>query len=213
VIGRVAPWFVHQRAAAAPPGVDPCSLALAMFEDLYDTLTSLDLVETSVLVAPGLETDVEPLLWPGTTCAQVPRPDAALALYTLAGLGSGPEAPDAVVVVAADAPDLPPLLIGKAMRALGGADVAYCEASGGGLVLLGARTPVPGWLSELAPSLDEHGVAAVLRAAAPTRRAAASVPGWHRMRRVDDIGLLDPGLEGWDLTRAMLAGHPLRQLD
>jgi hypothetical protein len=34
-------------------------------------------------------------------------------------------------------------------------------------------------------------------------------PGWHRLRTPDDLRLLDPGLEGWENTRALLEGHPL----
>ncbi|WP_284454825.1 hypothetical protein [Actinomadura madurae] len=34
-------------------------------------------------------------------------------------------------------------------------------------------------------------------------------PAWHRLRTLDDLRLLDPGLEGWENTRALLEGHPL----
>ncbi|HET7326021.1 MAG TPA: hypothetical protein VFJ14_01920 [Nocardioidaceae bacterium] len=201
----VAPWFTQPYAAAAPPGVDPQALGAAMFEDLYDTLCALDLVEAAVLAAPGSLDRLRPLLWPGALCVEVAPPAAVGALSALATLGA-----DTALVVAADAPDLPPLLVGKAMRALGSAEVAYCEATGGGLVFLAARCPMPRWLLSAAPDLDDPGAAAVLARHAPTR-ALASTPGWHRLRDSADLGRLDPGLEGWEVTRALLAGRPLRQ--
>lgn len=201
----VAPWFTTPRSAAAPPGVDPEALAVAMFEDLYDTVCELDLVEAVALGAPGTSAVLEPLLWPGAGSAEAAPPDAARALSTLADLGA-----EVALVVAADAPDLPPLLVGKAMRALGHAEAAYCPAAGGGLVFLAARCPLPAWLRAVAPDLDDADVVTTLRHAAPSR-ALASAPGWHRLRSPGDLGRLDPGLEGWDVTRSLLAGRPLRQ--
>jgi len=208
----VAPWLTRPAAAAAPPGIDPGELARAMFEDLYDTLSELDLVEVAALAAAGGLDPVRSVLWPGTPCAEVAAVDAAQALQTLAAL-HGLDDGSVVMVVSADAPDLPPLLVGKAMRALGTAEVAYCEAAGGGLVLLAVRTPVPAWLTTLGPDLDDPGVVAALRAAAPERRRLAATPGWHRLRAPVDLASLDRGLEGWEVTRALLAGRPLRQVD
>lgn len=176
-----------------------------MFEDLYDTFCELELVETAVLAAPGGLDRLQPLLWPAAPCAEAAPPDAAGALAALADLGA-----DVALVVPADAPDLPPLLVGKAMRALGRAEVAYGEAAGGGLVLLAARCPVPSWLLHAAPDMDDADVVGALRRHAPAR-ALASIPGWHRLRERGDLARLDPGLEGWDVTRALLAGRPLRQ--
>lgn len=201
-LGVVAPWFTERHASAAPVGVDPAALALAMFEDLYDALAGLELMEACALTAPGLRADVEPLLWPGARVHEAAPPDACAALATLAAGRSG-----AAVVVAADAPDLPPLLIGKAMRALGRAEAAYCESATGGLVFLAARCPVPSWLATARPELDDGRSVHRLRAAAPRRTAVAATPGWHRLRRPGDVSGLDPGLEGWDATRSLLAGR------
>jgi hypothetical protein len=33
----------------------------------------------------------------------------------------------------------------------------------------------------------------------------ATAPGWHRLRTPADLTRLDPGLEGWDNTRALLS--------
>jgi hypothetical protein len=32
----------------------------------------------------------------------------------------------------------------------------------------------------------------------------ATTPGWHRVRTSADLDRLDPGLEGWENTRAVL---------
>lgn len=201
-----APWLTGLAPPAAPPGVDARAFALAMFEDLHELVAGLDLVDAAVLTAPGLGPQVEPLIWPGTPLAEVTPPDAATALAALAHLGA-----DVGLVLAADAPDLPPLLVGKAMRALGSADVAYCPATDGSTVFLAARLPLPSWVAEVAPSLDDPSAAGRLRAAAPRRTAVAATPGWHRIRTTHDLAMLDPGLEGWDVTRLLLAGRPLRQ--
>ncbi len=39
------------------------------------------------------------------------------------------------------------------------------------------------------------------------RIAVADCPGWHRLRGPADLERLDPQLEGWDATRALLAGR------
>ncbi|MEU0572030.1 hypothetical protein ABZ297_42435, partial [Nonomuraea sp. NPDC005983] len=54
------------------------------------------------------------------------------------------------------------------------------------------------------PDLDDPDLVATLRAQAPGRRMVATGPGWHRLRTPDDLGRLDPGLEGWESTRALL---------
>jgi hypothetical protein len=82
--------------------------------------------------------------------------------------------------------------------------VAVLPAAGGGLVGLAAHVPVPRWVSDLA-DLDAAGAVAALRAAAPRRTAVALGPGWHRVRSAGDLAALDPGLEGWEVTRAALA--------
>jgi hypothetical protein len=35
--------------------------------------------------------------------------------------------------------------------------------------------------------------------------APAVVSGWHRLRTPADVASLDPGLEGWETTRALLS--------
>ena len=110
-----------------------------------------------------------------------------------------------MALVTADAPDLPGLLIGKLWRALGRSEVAVCPAEGGGVVAMATLLPAPGWIGRARVDLDTADCLDRLRAAAPTRRSVAVGPGWHRLRSPGDLGRLDPGLEGWDVTRALLS--------
>nr|WP_225312007.1 hypothetical protein [Microbispora cellulosiformans] len=185
-------------AGAAPPGVDPAEFLTAMAEDTYEMVAGLELVRPVILSAgvPGLAE----IAWPGTPVLPIGSPTGAFA--ALAALNeAGAETADEAVVVSGDAPDLPPLLIGKLFRELGRANLAVCPAEGGGAVAVAARLPVPGWA---APDLDEPDVVAAMRRRAPGPRMVATGPGWHRLRKPEDVARLDPGLEGWDNTRALL---------
>jgi hypothetical protein len=106
-----------------------------------------------------------------------------------------------MVAVSHDAPDLPGLLIGKLFRALGSADLALCPSEDGTQVAIGLNIPPAGWLSS---TLDFGISLAELDAVKPRRHAVAIGPGWHRLRSAGDLARLDPGLEGWDATRAIL---------
>ncbi|MEU6427581.1 hypothetical protein ABZ860_16945 [Microbispora sp. NPDC046973] len=177
-------------AEAAPPGVDPAEFLTAMAEDTYEMVAGLELVRPVILSAgvPGLED----IAWPGTPVVSIASPADAFAALPAEEEG---------VIVSADAPDLPPLLIGKLFRELGRAHLAVCPAEGGGAVAVAARLPVPEWA---APDLDEPDVVAAMRRRAPGPRMVATGPGWHRLRKPQDVARLDPGLEGWDNTRALL---------
>jgi Uncharacterized protein conserved in bacteria (DUF2064) len=196
---RVVVLVVPADGTWAPPGRDRDSWRLAMAEDTYEVLAGLDLVDVAVAVTGGDEQAVRRvagLTWPGTDVFAVERPlDAVDRVGAAAG----------VVLVSHDAPDLPGLLVGKLFRALSHADAAVCPATDGTLVALGVRIPVAKWLRELAPTPDTP--LAALDAAKPRRLAVGLGPGWHRLRGPADIGTLDPGLEGWAATRAMLAGR------
>ncbi|WP_084517549.1 DUF2064 domain-containing protein [Microtetraspora niveoalba] len=194
---RVAAVLVTPGMAdAAPPGVDPAEFLMAVAEDTYEIVAGLEFVEPVILSAgvPGLDE----IAWPGTPVISIDSPAEAFAALPYAEEG------DEGVVVGADAPDLPPLLIGKLFRALGRAEVAICPAEGGGAVAVAARLPLPGWAD---PDFDDPDLVVRLRRQAPGRRMVATGPGWHRLRKPVDIAWLDPGLEGWDNTRALLGGH------
>ncbi|GLW97799.1 hypothetical protein [Microtetraspora sp. NBRC 16547] len=189
---RVAAVLVTPAMAdGAPPGVDPAEFLMAVAEDTYEMVAGLEFVEPVILSAgvPGLDD----IVWPGTLVLSISSPAEAFAALPYATEG---------VVVSADAPDLPPLLIGKLFRALGRAHVAICPAEGGGAVAVAARLPLPDWAD---PGFDDPDLVVRLRRQAPGPRMVATGPGWHRLRKPADVGRLDPGLEGWDNTRALLS--------
>ncbi|XRQ04434.1 hypothetical protein ACN3XK_48875 [Actinomadura welshii] len=196
------------RGTAVPPGIDAGEFRLALLEDTYEVVAGLELVTSALVLDPPDQPDAEAVTWPGTPIVREATLDGAFA--ALQALGA-----DAAVLVAPDAPDLPPLLIGKLFRALGGAPAAACRAEGAagpaGLVALAARLPLPDWLAAAlrGTDLDTPDALARLRAAAPRPGLVPQGPAWHRLRAASDLRLLDPGLEGWENTRALLEGHPL----
>lgn len=209
----VAVLAVDLPPGATPPGVDPDRLRLAMVEDTYEVVAGLALVDSVLALSPGPQSAAAALTWPGTQVIEIPAapdetaPDGSGALshavlteLSRVGYAAG-------VVVAGDAPDLPGLLVGKLFRALGRADIALCPAEGGGLVALAASLPAAPWLAEVATGLDAPDAIERFRAGAPSRRAVALGPGWHRLRTPGDLSRLDPGLEGWESTRAVLSGR------
>jgi hypothetical protein len=129
-----APGFVRRMAAvlvtpgvraAAPPGIDPVEFGLALVEDSCDLTAELELVAPAIAVSHDAEQELggramAEFAWPGTPVLRLkPADDAGLGLvgqtlHGLAALGA-----QQAVVLAADAPDLPALLIGKLLRALG----------------------------------------------------------------------------------------------
>jgi len=211
---------VDRPPGATPYGIGPEALRLAMVEDVYEVLAGLELVDAVVALSPAPQPGVLSVVWPGTHIVAVravgrdstrrdvggdPDEGAAAVCEVLDALLALSYAEGAVV--AADAPDLPGLMVGKLWRALGRADVAVCPAVGGGLVALAARLPVAPWLSTSGVGLDTADAVERLRDKAPANRAVAIGPGWHRLRSPGDLSLLDPGLEGWDSTRALLSGR------
>lgn len=209
----VAVLAVDLPPRATPPGVDPERLRMAMVEDTYEVIAGLALVEPVLALSPGPQPAVAALTWPGTQVIEIPvaldetSPDGTGALTrnvltSLSRLGYA-----AGVVVAGDAPDVPGLLVGKLFRALGRADIALCPAEGGGLVAIAASLPAAPWLAEVDTGLDAPDAIERFRAGAPSRRAVTLGPGWHRLRTPGDLSRLDPGLEGWESTRAVLSGR------
>ncbi len=184
--------------SAPPPGVAPAPWSAALAEDVADLVSGLANVQGAIAVTPDAQQLAASLIWPGMPVfiVDAARPVAALRAAADAGYAEA-------AVIAADAPDLPALHIGKLFRGLGSHPVAAAPADGGGLVGLAARLPVPEWLVVVDPSLDEASLP-FLRAAAPEPRSVAAAPSWHRLRVPTDIRYLDPGLEGWEATRSLL---------
>jgi 2-phospho-L-lactate guanylyltransferase (CobY/MobA/RfbA family) len=202
----------------------PADLATAMLGDVIDLVAETPMVATVLAIAAdgpsGYAVAPQSLTWPGTIMVDVSAdPSAAEVLAAVAeslaaeprSAAGGPGSPEvtepvAIAVVAADVPDLPTLLLGKAFSALAGARgaaVAVCPAEAGGLVAVAVRVPLAGWLAESGFRLDDLDALAILRRAAPDRQLSVC-PGWRRVRAPGDVVHLDPGLEGWDATRTLL---------
>lgn len=207
----------------SPPGVDPATWRHALAEDVVDLLTTLAEVDVALAAPPGTRAVADAIRWPRMPVHDVPAATPLAALRAAAEAGY-----HQAVVLPPDAPDLPALILGKLFRPLTSRPVAAAPAEAvpvpdvpvgsgppetgrrppAGLVGLGATLPVAGWLAEHDPDLDIDSLA-TLRAAARTARASgpAAAPGWHRQRGPADLAALDPHLEGWEATRALLSGE------
>jgi hypothetical protein len=185
--------------AGTPPDL-PADLAAAMLSDVVDLVTSTPQVAPAVLATAARLEAARTASWPGTPLVVV-ADTASLGRLLAAVPAAGMLA---VAVIAADAPDLPGLLLGKLFRAVSGrVGVACCPAEPEGLVAVAARLPLPDWLLESDVRLDDPDALPALHAAAPPRGLSLT-PGWHRVRSIADSHRLDPGLEGWDATRLAL---------
>jgi hypothetical protein len=188
-----------------PPGVDPLAWRTALAEDLVDLLATLSEVEPAIATTAADRALAAAVAWPTMPVYEVPA-----ATLTAAFLAAASDGYDQAAVLAADAPDLPGLLVGKLLRPLTTRTVAAAPATASGadsdarpgLLGVAARLPAPGWL----PDLDlDQGSVAELRKAAPSRPEVVSAPGWRRMRGPADLATLDPAVEGWDATRTLLS--------
>lgn len=186
-------------AVHATGPIAPDSLAAAMVEDVVDLVAEMRQVDGALVVTSAGEQAARAVAWPSMPVLVVDDIDVAVGLRALADAGA-----DEAALVCADAPDLPALLLGKLFSALTTVEVAVCPGQSGELIALASRLPVPEWLTALGLSLDASDALDRLRSAAP-RRGLQIGSGWHRVRTTDDVVHLDPGLEGWEATRAWLA--------
>ena len=182
--------------AWAPPGVDPHVWRAALAEDTVDLLATLAEVTCGVAAADADQGLAEAIVWPG-------MPVYTMSALTVGGIlaAAAADGYEEAAVLAPDAPDLPAMLIGKLLRPLTSRPLAVAPALTGGLLGLAARLPAPQWL----PDLDLNADAEAVKAAAPRPGQVAVVPGWHRLDGPDGLARLDPGLEGWEATRALLS--------
>jgi len=180
----------------APPGASAERWRKALAEDVVDLVASLAAADGAIAIGPDDVSLAADIAWPGMPVYRAERPRAALDAAAADGY-------DQAAVLAGDAPDLPGLLVGKLLQPLGTRQAAVAPSRNGGLIGVAARLPVADWF----PDLDLDGAAAAdVRAAAPRRALVAETPGWHRLRGPADLARLDPGLDGWDATRALLSG-------
>ena len=186
--------------AVPPPGIDPDAYAEACLIDSYEVIAPM--AELTAGLA-GDSTVLDEIGWPGDPVIRGVGRTARSAVDRLPDDHRFSE----LIVLPADVPDLPELIIAKIARALGRADVAMAPQIGGaGLAALGVRLPWPEWLSD-DPDLDSDPYD-TLQERAPRRNLVVRTPGWHRMDRPEAVHRLDPGLEGWDNVRLLLSGSP-----
>jgi hypothetical protein len=181
----------------APPGVDPARWRAALAEDVVDLLAPLPQVQAAIAAVSEDLLLAKAIGWPSMQVYEVERATPRAALRAAADDGH-----ERAAVILADAPDLPAMLIGKLIRPLTTREVAVAPAIDGGLLGVAARLPVPDWLPDLDP---ETGDVREARGAAPQPTMVAATPAWHRMRGPTDLHRLDPALDGWDTTRALLS--------
>ena len=192
----------YDATAGAPPGIDPHEFAAACLADTYEVVAELAEVESGI-AGPA---SIGDLLWPGDRSwpPDITVPDLAAQVS---------EEMDELVVVPADVPDLPALVLAKVFKALQRADIVLApQRTGGGYVAIGLALPMAGWIPADILDLDGRSTNP-LQAAAPRRNRWALAPEWHRLRTPAAMHRLDPGLEGWEQTRALLSGAPLLDRD
>ena len=188
----------YDASPAAPAVIDRDAFAAACLLDTYEVLADLIGVRSGI-AGPAA---VAEMLWPGAL--HLP-PD--ITVPALARQLSG-EA-DELVVVPGDVPDLPGLVLAKLFKVLHRTDIGLAaELAGIGCVAIGVSLPLADWIPDDAFDLD-HNPSTMLNASAPRRSRWTLAPTWHRLRTPEDVAHLDPGLEGWEETRALLAGRSL----
>jgi hypothetical protein len=182
----------------APPGSDIDRWRRALAEDVVDLIASLAAADAAIAIGPGDADLAAAVAWPRMPVYKIDKAAPRPALQAAAQDGY-----EQAAVLVADAPDVPGLLVGKLLQPLGTRHAAVAPALNGGLLAVAARLPVPEWF----PDLELDGAEpADLRGAAPRRALVAVTPAWHRLRGPADLARLDPALDGWDTTRALLSG-------
>jgi hypothetical protein len=187
---------------ARPSATLPAELAAAMLADVIDLVADTPEVDSTLAGTKGYDVVSRELTWPGTEVVAVSADPTVAEVFEAVTTTHAV----AVAVVVADVPDLPTLLLGKLFSALAGprgASVAVCPAEGGGLVAVAALLPIADWLLGMGLHLDDLSALEAVRSLAPITELSVG-PGWRRVRVPADALKLDPGLEGWDNTRAYL---------
>jgi hypothetical protein len=182
-----------------PPGTDPGAWRRALAEDAVDLLATLAELTPAVAVVPADRRVADAIVWPGTTVYEVSALTSDLIFAAAARDGY-----DQAAMLAADAPDLPGMLVGKLLRPLSSRPASVAPALTGGLLGLAVRLPAPAWL----PRLDLSAAVDEVRRAAPEPGLVGAGTGWHRLTGPAALTWLDPGLEGWEATRALLSAAP-----
>ena len=183
----------------APPGIQLPAWRAALAEDVVDLLARLAQAHPAIAATADDLDLAREIAWPGMTVYEVATPTVLPVLTAAAADGY-----DQAAVIAADAPDVPGMILGKLLRPLERKAVAVAPAGGDrGLLGLATHLPPPDWLADA--DLDTA-TPMSLRRTAPQPADVESTPEWRRQRGPADLAALDPALEGWDYTRALLGG-------
>jgi hypothetical protein len=183
----------------SPPGVDLHRWRTALAEDVVDLLARLAQAEPAIAATAADLALAEEIAWPGMPIYEVPAATVLPVLKRAEESGF-----DQAAVLAADAADVPGMILGKLLRPLSSKPVAAAPAGrDGGLLAVAATLPVPPWLVD--HDLDTA-TPMTLRRGAPQPSLVESTPEWRRLRGPADLATLDLALEGWENTRALLGG-------
>ncbi|AGL20766.1 hypothetical protein L083_7256 [Actinoplanes sp. N902-109] len=183
----------------SPPGVDLRAWRAALAEDVVDLLARLAQAEPAIAATAADRELAEEIAWPGMPIYEVPSATVRPVLERAGNAGF-----DQAAVLAADAADVPGMILGKLLRPLSSKPVAVAPAGReGGLLAVAAVLPVPEWLAD--QDLDTA-TPMTVRRGAPQPSLVESTPEWRRLRGPDDLATLDMALEGWENTRALLGG-------
>ncbi len=183
----------------SPPGIDLAKWRAALAEDVVDLLARLAQAEPAIAAVPADLALAEEIAWPGMPIYEVPSTTVLPVLHQAAAAGF-----DQAAVLAADAADVPGMILGKLLRPLTSKPVAVAPAGrDGGLLAVATTLPVPEWLGD--HDLDSA-TPMTVRRGAPQPSLVESTPDWRRLRGPADLATLDMALEGWENTRALLGG-------
>ena len=201
-------WVVVQSgySAVSPPGVDGADFADACLADSYEAIAGMSGIHAGLA---GDSSALEEIRWPSDAVIDSDG-RSALAVVRRLPIDDHDHPPTELIMIPADVPDLPEMIIAKIAKALSRVDLALAPQNGGeGLAAAGVRLPWPAWLDR---DLDlDHDPYEALSEIAPKRNLVVHTPGWHRIRSPESVHRLDPGLEGWDNVRLLLStGHPAR---
>ena len=183
----------------SPPGIDRYAWRAALAEDVVDLLARLAQAEPAIAAVPADRALAVDIAWPGMRIYEVPT-----ATYLPVFGAAAADGFEQAAVVAADAADVPGMILGKLLQPLETKAVAVAPGgSGGGLLGVATSLPAPGWLAD--HDLDQAS-AALLRRTAPRPGDVTSTPEWRRLRGPAELASLDLALEGWENTRTLLGG-------
>jgi hypothetical protein len=179
--------------------VDLAAWRSALAEDVVDLLARLAQAEAAIAATAEDRELAEEIAWPGMRIYEV-----STATYLPVFAAATADGFDQAAVIAADAPDVPGMILGKLLRPLENKAVAVAPGGpGNGLMGVATSLPAPDWLVD--HDLDDAS-AQLLRKTAPTPGDVNSTPEWRRLRGAAELASLDPALEGWENTRALLGG-------